>query len=148
MTIDEQSRHQLFERLDAVLGRDEAATLMSYLPPVGWADVATKHDIAGLRHEFDRRFEVVDHQFAALDHRFEAIDHQFAALDHRFEALDPRFDALDPRFDALDHRFEAMEHRILGAVHKTSRDHLQAMVWANIGQLVAVGSLLLAAVRL
>ncbi len=113
MSIDEQSRHQLFERLDAVLGRDEAATLMSYLPPVGWADVATKHDIAGLRHELDRRFEVVDHQFAALDHRF-----------------------------------EAMEHRILGAVHKTSRDHLQAMVWANIGQLVAVGSLLLAAVRL
>jgi hypothetical protein len=34
-----------------VLGREEATTLMSLLPPVGWADVATKHDLDSLRIE-------------------------------------------------------------------------------------------------
>ncbi len=45
MTISEETRHQLHQRLDAVLGVDEAATLMAHLPPVGWADVATKRDL-------------------------------------------------------------------------------------------------------
>ncbi len=45
MTISDQSRHQLHQRLDEVLGVDEAATLMEHLPPVGWADVATKRDL-------------------------------------------------------------------------------------------------------
>lgn len=30
------------------MGSDSAETLMSLLPPVGWADVATKHDLAAL----------------------------------------------------------------------------------------------------
>ncbi len=45
MTISDRSRHELHHRLDAVLGADEAATLMEHLPPVGWADVATKRDL-------------------------------------------------------------------------------------------------------
>jgi hypothetical protein len=45
MVLDERSRHQLYVKLEQVLGRDEAETLMSHLPPVGWADVATKRDL-------------------------------------------------------------------------------------------------------
>lgn len=47
MAIDEQQRHRLHERLDEVLGAEEAAILMGHLPPVGWADVVTKHDLDG-----------------------------------------------------------------------------------------------------
>lgn len=43
--IDERSRHSLFLRLEELLGPEEATTLMEYLPPVGWADVATKRDL-------------------------------------------------------------------------------------------------------
>lgn len=45
MVLDERSRHQLYRKLQAVLGSDEATTLMELLPPVGWADVATKRDL-------------------------------------------------------------------------------------------------------
>lgn len=45
MAIDERTRHQLFLRLEEVLGAEEATTLMEHLPPVGWADVATKRDL-------------------------------------------------------------------------------------------------------
>ena len=45
MSITELSRHQLYLRLEATLGAEEAATLMEHLPPVGWADVATKRDL-------------------------------------------------------------------------------------------------------
>ena len=46
MAITERSRHSLHQKLDSVLGPEEATTLMEHLPPVGWAEVATKTDVA------------------------------------------------------------------------------------------------------
>lgn len=43
MTVE--ARHKLHQRLAQVLGSEEAATFMEYMPPVGWADVATKRDL-------------------------------------------------------------------------------------------------------
>jgi hypothetical protein len=51
MTISDQSRYDLHQRLAQVLGVDEAATLMAHLPPVGWADVATRRDLDQLGRE-------------------------------------------------------------------------------------------------
>ena len=51
MTISDQSRYDLHQRLAEVLGADEAATLMEHLPPVGWADVATRRDLDHLAHQ-------------------------------------------------------------------------------------------------
>ena len=56
MAIDERTRHQLFLRLEDVLGPEEASILMEHLPPVGWADVATKRDLDHLRTELRAEF--------------------------------------------------------------------------------------------
>jgi hypothetical protein len=45
MALDERSRHELYLRLAETLGPEAATTLMEHLPPVGWADVATKRDL-------------------------------------------------------------------------------------------------------
>ncbi len=55
MAVDEQARHELYNQLVEALGSDHARTLMEHLPPVGWADVATRRDVdaalLALRHE-------------------------------------------------------------------------------------------------
>ena len=69
MTIDERSRHALYLRLEEVLGADEAGTLMDHLPPVGWADVATRRDVDGasvlLRSEMASEFAAVRSEMAS-----------------------------------------------------------------------------------
>ena len=57
MSISEETRLQLYQRLEDVLGAAEAATLMAHLPPVGWADVATRRDL--------------DHAVTVLEAKFE-----------------------------------------------------------------------------
>ncbi|MGH9135629.1 MAG: hypothetical protein ACRD0G_01110 [Acidimicrobiales bacterium] len=57
MAITEERRHQLYTKLEQVLGREEATVLMEHLPPVGWADVATKRDLDGLEARLEARLE-------------------------------------------------------------------------------------------
>jgi len=48
MAIDERTRHEMYSGLEEKLGADVADALMAHLPPVGWADVATKQGIERL----------------------------------------------------------------------------------------------------
>ena len=69
MALDERARHELFLRLEEVLGPESAETLMEMMPPVGWADVATKHDLDALEARMNLRFELVDQRFELLEHK-------------------------------------------------------------------------------
>ena len=81
MALDERARHELFLRLEEALGPEQAETLMEMLPPVGWADVATKRDLdalgdkllAGLRGELLA-------QSNAINARIDAINGQMKTL--------------------------------------------------------------------
>ena len=59
MAITEKSRHELYRRLEEILGPEQATTLMEHLPPVGWADVATKDDLRSLQSSLTARIDVV-----------------------------------------------------------------------------------------
>jgi hypothetical protein len=58
MEVDERQRLHLVELLREVLDDQAAETLMAYLPPGGWADVATKSDLAVVKAEL--RAEIVE----------------------------------------------------------------------------------------
>ena|SRR5437867_5723334 len=60
MAVDERARHQLYQRLEAVLGAEEATILMEHLPPVGWADVATKRDLDALEAANRREHDAIE----------------------------------------------------------------------------------------
>jgi hypothetical protein len=68
MALDERARHELFLRLEQVLGPESAETLMAMMPPVGWADVATKRDLDALEERMNLRFEIVDQRFETMKH--------------------------------------------------------------------------------
>ncbi len=57
MSVDERNRLQLAEAAKRVLGDDEGITLMELLPPVGWADVATKQDLEVLEYKLTATLE-------------------------------------------------------------------------------------------
>lgn len=65
MALDERARHELFLRLEQALGPEAAEALMEMLPPVGWADVATKHDLHGLEERLNLRFEATENRLLA-----------------------------------------------------------------------------------
>ncbi|MFM7064613.1 MAG: hypothetical protein ACKO04_14155 [Actinomycetes bacterium] len=102
MALTEDSRYQLFQHLVEVLGRENASTLMEHLPPVGWADVATKQDFEHLRVATKQDFE---HLRVATKRDIEQLraqmQHEFAQRDIRFERIDQRFDQIDQRFDTF-----------------------------------------------
>lgn len=46
-----------------------AETLMDLLPPVGWAEVATKRDLVQLEQRLEVRFERLEHRLESELHR-------------------------------------------------------------------------------
>lgn len=109
MAITEQQRHQLFTKLEELIGIEEATTLMEHLPPVGWADVATKAD---------------------LDHH-QALTR--ADIERSIGGL--RADS-ERAIGALELRME-----------RGFRDQTRTMVLTNLGSMIALASVLIAALR-
>jgi hypothetical protein len=122
MTVDED-RMRLRSRLEELVGMSGADILMDR-PPGGWSDLVTKQDL--------------DLRFAAFE---EHIDRKLEALEHR---IDLRFAAVDARFAEIDHRFDRFEHQLLAQVDR----RLRAQTWMTISTIVAVGGVIVAAIRL
>ena len=108
---------------------------MEMLPPVGWADVATKRDLDALEERMNLRFEHVELRFEALEQRF----------DQRFEALEQR---LDQRFEGSENKLLAAFRAELLAQTNTITAQTKTLVRANLGTVVALATLAFGAARL
>lgn len=127
MTISEADRHLMYLALERALGKEGADTLMSHLPPVGWADVATRSDLDHTRDmvtariemleiRTEARFDQVDSRFREMDGRFEQIDAQFGHIDRRFAEMDAKFESgfgqIDRRLAEIDGKFESQSDQL------------------------------------
>jgi hypothetical protein len=122
VTVDEDRMH-LRTRLEELVGMSGAAILMDR-PPGGWSDLVTNHTL--------------DLRFAAFEAHF---DRKLDALEAR---MDLRFAGIDARFADVDHRFDRFEHQLLAQVDR----RLRAQAWMTISTIVALGGVLVAAIRL
>ncbi len=127
MAVGEQARHALYGRLEQMLGAEDATTLMSYLPPTGWADVAVKRDLDALEERLNLRFAAVD----------ERLDLRFAAVDERFRTLELRIDLTEQRLLA------AFRGELNAAVTSQTR----TMLYTMAGTVVSLGGMALALAR-
>ncbi|HEX6238326.1 MAG TPA: hypothetical protein VFZ68_14095 [Acidimicrobiales bacterium] len=136
--IDERARHELYRAVEDLLGTDHADTLMSLLPPVGWADVATKDDLRQLEGRLDTRFTRVDARFAQLE---SSLDARFAQFESR---LDARLSGVDARFSDVDAHAAQLE----SWVERALREQTRTLMLGLLGALVMMTSLCLGAIAL
>ncbi|MGZ4707100.1 MAG: hypothetical protein ACXWCM_19730 [Acidimicrobiales bacterium] len=134
MTIDERARHELFITAERSLGHDQSETLMELLPPVGWADVATKADLVALEERLSLRFEMVDQRFEMVGQRFEMVDQRFEMLDQR----------LDHRFEMVDQKIDAQSISLLGELDRRFNAQTRTLFLSLAGLMISLTTVLLA----
>ncbi len=136
MSIDEQARRQLHERLEEALGAAPAGTLMASLPPQGWAGLATKADLERVEERFDARFDALEERFSL---RFDALEKRFGA----------RFDGLSERFDLkLGSATNELRADFRGEITAAITAQTRTVILALFGTFLSSGGLVLAAARL
>jgi hypothetical protein len=65
MPVTEFERHQLFTWFEQNMGQERASTMMNLVPPVGWAEVATRHDLDELEARLATRIDALESRFDA-----------------------------------------------------------------------------------
>jgi hypothetical protein len=156
--IDERARHNLYRAVEELI-QEHADTLMALLPPVGWADVATKDDLRQFEARLDTRMDArftserawADARFASKDdlREFEArldtrFEREHAWTQAQFAGVDGRFEAMETRFARIDARFSQLE----GLIDRSVREQTRTLMFSVLGALFTMTSLCLGAVAL
>ena len=137
MSITSGERHDLHTKLATVLGQDQANTLMEHLPPVGWADVATKRDLdsveVALRGDIDNLGTQLRAEMATLGTELRG---EMATLGSE---LGSDMAALGTKIDVESINRKADTDRLMAGVLREQRIFLTAIFLA-ISALAALGT--------
>lgn len=135
---DETARFELHEGLREALGEARGDTLMSLLPPVGWADVATNQDLDALGDRLDPR---IDGVLLAIEALRESTAAQIEALR---ESTAAQVEALRESTAAqIEIARLATEKAMAELEARLHRDMLR-LTWSMIGGFVAIVGVLTA----
>ena len=101
MPRSERRRHQLYEEAKQVLSVESADELMSYLPPVGWADVATKTDLGMIRYEMDALRSEMRGDMARIEGKIDRVEDRLAGVEGRISGVEGKFEGLEGKIEGL-----------------------------------------------
>lgn len=80
MEVTEYDRHQLFVWFEERMGPERAATMMNLIPPIGWFELASKHDLLELEGRLTNQ---LDGKLAQVDGKLAQVDGKLAQLEAR-----------------------------------------------------------------
>jgi len=160
VSITEAERNEIFESFKSQYGERIASNLMSMLPPVGWADVATKSDLhtveVALRSDLNAFEVALRSDLNALDvalrseiHRVESkFDQRFTRLesdlDQRFARFDQRMTQLESGFDQRLTRTDAAMFVGFADLRSEMHHSVRNQTWALVAWSTALAGLILA----
>jgi len=131
MVVDEGQRLRMVGRLQEILGVEEAGTLMEYLPGAGWADVATKGDLAMVRGELGGEIGALRGERGG-----------------EIGGLRGEIGELRGEIGELRGELRGEIRELRGELHITIARETRSLFFALVGVLAAYGAGLVAAVRL
>ena len=122
----ERRRHQLYEEAKQVLSVESADELMSYLPPVGWADVATKTDLGMIRYEMDALRSEMRGDMARIEGKIDRVEDRLAGVEGRISGVEGKFEGLEGKIEGLEGKIEGLAG-VIGADIARATDKMR--VW-------------------
>lgn len=153
MAVDPARHRRMQQRLIAVLGAEEAETLVEQLAR---GRPATKDDLEDVERRLGHRMDGVENRMDGLENRMDRVETRLDGLgryveelrDMLVERIDARAEALAGRIAGAEGGLETTLHRELGAVRTDLAAQTRTFVLAQLGMLITLAALAFAALRI
>ena len=132
MAVDERSRRVMRSRLEEVLGKEHATTLMEYLPPEA---VATRRDLEALEERLTLRFSGVEGRMDGLEGRMDGLERNMSAMEQRFN------ERIDLKTESLENRLHSAIDNLATSVAKDMVAQTRTFIFATLSALATVAAL-------
>lgn len=138
MPTNDQSRRELFAILDDALGARGATLVMAAIPPFEWSELATKRDLDSLRVELRGEMAELRGELRG----------EMAGLRGDMSGLRGELRGLRGEMTGLQGELHGEIKELGGELVDRIAANTRTVVYANLGAMMGLGALVLAATRL